>query len=147
MKRPLPPSVLLVAIVILGAAHVLAPLGMLIAFPLNLAGMLPLASGVYLNLAADALLKRHQTTVKPSEASARLVTAGVYGRTRNPMYLGFVLILAGMAMLAGSVTPWAVVFAFAVLMDRTYVRIEEQMLRARFGGEWHAYARAVRKWV
>ncbi len=147
MRRPLPPVVLLVAIVLLGVTHLWVPLAGWIAFPFNLLGILPLALGIYLNLGADALLKRHQTTVKPFEASARLVTRGVYGATRHPMYLGFVLILLGIAVLLGSATPFVVVVLFGVLIDRTYVRVEESMLRERFGEEWRAYTGAVRKWL
>jgi protein-S-isoprenylcysteine O-methyltransferase Ste14 len=63
------------------------------------------------------------------------------------MYLGFVLILGGIAALLGSASPWLVVAGFAVLMDRTYIRVEESMLRAHFGEEWTAYKKAVRRWV
>jgi protein-S-isoprenylcysteine O-methyltransferase Ste14 len=147
IKRPLPPVVLLLTIVSLGATHALVPLATVLRFPLTLLGLLPLGLGAYLNLAADALLKRHNTTVKPFETSASLVTSGVYGLSRHPMYLGFVLILLGIAVLLGSAMPLALVLLFAVLMDRTYVRLEETMLKERFGDAWKAYTRRVRRWV
>ena len=147
MGRPLPPVVLLITIVLLGAVHLWLPLARLIELPLGLVGLVAVGLGVYLNLAADGLLKRHHTTVKPFEASETLVSSGVYGVSRHPMYLGFVLILGGIAALLGSASPWLVVAAFAVLMDRTYVRVEESMLQAQFGEEWTAYQKAVRRWV
>jgi protein-S-isoprenylcysteine O-methyltransferase Ste14 len=146
-KAPLPLSVLLVAVVLLGLTHVAVPIGRLIAFPYGLLGIVPLGLGVYLNLAADALLKRHQTTVKPFQVSASLVVGGVYDVTRHPMYLGFVLILLGIAILLGTATPFLVVMLFALVLDRTYIRTEEAMLRERFGSDWEGYARRVRRWV
>jgi protein-S-isoprenylcysteine O-methyltransferase Ste14 len=145
--RPLPPVVLLLSSAVRTAAHVWWPVATLVRFPVSLAGLLPIGCGVCLNLAADALLTRHQTTVKPFQPSTRLVTTGVYGRTRHPMYLGFVLIQLGLAVLLGSLGPLAVVAGFAVLMDHTYVRVEEAMLRERFGSEWRRYEAAVRRWV
>jgi protein-S-isoprenylcysteine O-methyltransferase Ste14 len=139
--------VLLLALVLLGAAHLFLPLGRPIGFPFRLLGLVAVAWGIYLNLAADALLKRHHTTVKPFERSTALVTSGVYRSSRHPMYLGFVLILAGTATLLGSASPWLVVGAFAVVVDRTYVRVEESMLRAQFGEQWSAYAETVRRWI
>jgi len=147
MKRPLPPVVLLITIVVLGAFHLWLPLAQPIKFPVGLLGLVAVGLGVYLNLAADGLLKRHHTTVKPFEVSTELVASGVYRVSRHPMYLGFVLILGGIAALLGSASPWLVVAGFAVLMDRTYIRVEESMLRAQFGEEWTAYKKAVRRWV
>ncbi len=144
--RPLPPVVLLLAIILLAVMHFLLP-GRVLAYPANLVGLLPLAVGVYLNLAADRLLKRYHTTVKPFQESTALLTTGVYGHTRNPMYLGFVLLLLGIALLLGSAGPLVIVALFPVLINLMYIRAEETMLRDRFGDEWVAYQARVRKWL
>ena len=147
VRTPLPPVVLLLALILLAAAHVLPPRVQFVPFPVNLAGLLPLIVGVYLNPAADGLLKRHGTTVKPFQESMALVTTGVYRRTRHPMYLGFTLILLGLAFLLGSAWPFVIVAFFPVLMEVMYVRVEERMLRDRFGPEWAAYCTRVRRWI
>lgn len=146
-KYPLPPALLLMEIILLVVVHFLSRRFRLISFPANLAGLIPLAAGGYLNLAADRLLKRHRTTVKPFQDSAALVTTGVYSRTRNPMYLGFVLISLGIALLLGSAGPFLIVPVFAWLLNRLYIRVEEAMMREKFGQEWVAYQRRVRKWL
>ena len=84
-RLPLPPAVLLLATIVLAAAHVFAPRLQLVPFPANLSWLLPLIVGVSINLAADQLLKRRQTTVKPFQDSTALVTTGVFGFTRHPM--------------------------------------------------------------
>jgi protein-S-isoprenylcysteine O-methyltransferase Ste14 len=63
------------------------------------------------------------------------------------MYLGFVLILIGIAVLMRSLTPYVIVLAFAILMDRMYIRIEERMLAEEFGAEWEEYKRSTRRWL
>ncbi|MGB6853641.1 MAG: isoprenylcysteine carboxylmethyltransferase family protein [Thermoanaerobaculia bacterium] len=147
LGRPLPPVVLLLAIILLTVVHFLLPGRRILAYPANLVGLLPLAIGVYLNLAADRLLKRHHTTVKPFQESTALLAKGVYGHTRNPMYLGFVSFLLGIALLLGTAGPLVIVALFPVLIDVMYIRAEETMLRDRFGDEWVAYRARVRKWL
>jgi protein-S-isoprenylcysteine O-methyltransferase Ste14 len=103
--------------------------------------------GVSLNLMADAVFKREQTTVKPFEKSTALVVTGVFQISRHPMYLGMVLILLGIAILMGTLTPLIVVVIFGILMELVFVRAEESMLEEQFGATWLAYKKQVRKWV
>jgi protein-S-isoprenylcysteine O-methyltransferase Ste14 len=110
-------------------------------------GLLPVLVGLGLNLVADQAFKRHNTTVKPFQESTALVRDGVFHLTRNPMYVGIVLMLAGVALLAGSATPWIAVVAFGVLIDRRFVRSEEAMLEETFGEEFRRYKREVRRWI
>ncbi len=145
--RPLPPVVLLLAIILLALMHFVLPGPRILVYPANLVGLLPLVVGVYLNLAADRLFKRHHTTVKPFQESTALLTTGVYGHTRNPMYLGFVFLLLGIALLLGSAGPLVIVALFPVFINLMYIRAEETMLRDRFGDEWVAYQARVRKWL
>ena len=146
-KRVLPPTYVAGAIVAIAVAHVLVPLARVISGSWVFLGLIPLVLGVVLNLVADQAFKRRGTTVKPFEQPSALVTGGLFRVTRNPMYLGFVLILAGLAVLLGSLSPYVVVAAFAVAMDRVFIRAEEADLRAQFGAEWEAYAARVRRWI
>jgi steroid 5-alpha reductase family enzyme len=88
-----------------------------------------------------------KTTVRPFQESAALVTDGAYRISRHPMYLGFVLILLGPAVLLGSLTPFFVVPIFAVVMDRVFIVVEERMLAEEFGQAWLSYKAKVRRWV
>ena len=146
-RAPLPPVVLALGLILMTALHVLAPGPRLSASPLRWLGLLPLCAGIALNLAADSLIKRHGTTVRPFEESAALVTGGVYRLSRNPMYLGFVLLVLGVAVLLGSLGPFVVVVAMPFVLKALYVRTEEAMLAERFGAEWAAYRARVRRWI
>ena len=63
------------------------------------------------------------------------------------MYLGFVLVLVGVALQLGTLTPWIVVLAFVVLMDVLFIRPEEDMLEETFGQAFLDYKRRTRRWL
>jgi protein-S-isoprenylcysteine O-methyltransferase Ste14 len=63
------------------------------------------------------------------------------------MYLGLVLILLGIAICMGSLTPHLVVFLFAIFMDILFIRFEEKKLEETFGEAWVEYKKSVRRWI
>jgi protein-S-isoprenylcysteine O-methyltransferase Ste14 len=100
-------------------------------------------------VAARVSLARAATTFSPitPERSSRLVTTGVYRRTRNPMYLGMLLALLALAALLANPFCLFLCAAFVAYMDRFQIAPEERVLSARFGSAYEAYARGVRRWV
>jgi len=147
MKNPLPPTYFLTAIALATALHFLFPLRQLLVFPWRLVGLMPLLIGIALNLAADQEFKKHNTTVKPREQSCALVTDGVFGFTRNPMYLGMTLILLGLVLLLGSATPFIVALVLPVLFDCIFITPEERALATSFGDKFREYRKRVRRWI
>ena len=123
------------------------PVQTLIIYPWNAAGILPLLLGMTLNLSADRALKKTGTTVMPFEVSTTLVTSGVFRYSRNPMYLGMVIILTGVAFLLGALSPFIIIPIFAITLDRVFIVSEENMLDQRFGGKWKQYEENVRRWI
>jgi protein-S-isoprenylcysteine O-methyltransferase Ste14 len=146
-NRILPPTYLLGAMVAMILVHFAFPLVRFIPTLWNLLGLIPLCLGVALNLVADRAFKVVQTTVKPFEESSVLVTDGAFRISRNPMYLGYLLILLGLGLLVRSLGPLIVIPIFAVLMDRIFIRVEERMLETHFGEAWVAYKARVRRWI
>jgi protein-S-isoprenylcysteine O-methyltransferase Ste14 len=147
MSKILPPTYFLAAIALTMVLHFLAPLGAPIPFAWRFTGLLPITAGIVLNVAADRQFKRLRTTVKPFQTSTALATDGVFRLTRNPMYLGMVLIIAGIALLEGTITPWLVVAALAVVLDRLFIAPEETMLKKTFGYAFQQYCQRVRRWL
>lgn len=147
LKQLLPPTYLYVAIILIVLLHFIFPIVHILKIPWNLFGIIPLILGAALNLNADNAFKRYQTTVKPFRESNALITDGVYRYSRHPMYLGFVLILVGLSLLLGSISPYIVVIVFAILMDVVFIRAEESMLEAKFQDEWKEYKSKVRRWI
>ena len=116
-------------------------------WPWNLAGLLLLAGGIVLLAAADAQFKRAGTNVKPFARAGALVTHGVFGFSRNPMYLGMLLALAGVALLEGSPLALAVALVFAWRVQRVFILPEEWRLESQFQNEYRLYRRRVRRWI
>jgi len=147
-KKVLPPTYLLISIVLMVALHFLChPTMSVIPLPWNIFGIIPMVLGIAINLIADNALHKAQTTVKPFEESTALVASSAYRISRHPMYLGFVLILVGVAIVLGSLAPFVVIPIFAILMDVVFIRVEERMLEQKFGQAWLEYTRKVRRWI
>lgn len=146
-KRLLPPAYLFIGILITGVLFFVLPVKNIVPFPWNLIGTLPLLFGIIINLRADKLFKDNNTTVKPLQPSAVLITSGVFRITRNPMYLGFVCILLGIAVITGCLSVFSVPIVFAFMVDRLFICPEEQMLEKQFGNDWHDYKKKTRRWI
>ena len=147
MRKLMPTTYLLISILMMVALHFLIPLVQVIPMPWNVFGIVPVTAGVALNLIADNAFREVRTTVKPFEESSTLVTNGVFRFSRNPMYLGFMLILLGIALILGSLTPFAIVPVFAILMDQVFIQVEEGMLEVKFGQAWLEYKAKARRWI
>ncbi len=93
--------------------------------------------------------RRAGTTVNPMrpERASALVTDGIYRLSRNPMYLGMLLVLVGWGAHLASVAALLVVPSFVLYLNRFQIVPEERALAAAFGEEYAAYARRVRRWI
>lgn len=105
--------------------------------------------GAAFDLAGLAAFLRSKTTInpmRPAKTSA-LVTAGVYRVTRNPMYVGMLLLLTAWAVFLAA--PWALAgpLFFWGYISRFQIAPEERVLAAKFGEAWAAYQRRVRRWL
>ncbi|MFG6447937.1 methyltransferase family protein [Roseateles sp. BYS180W] len=92
---------------------------------------------------------RHHTTVNPlrPDQSSTLVASGVYRLSRNPMYLGFLLVLAGWAVYLASVAAALMLPAFVIYMNRFQIAPEERALATLFGPEFETYKATTRRWL
>lgn len=145
--RLVPPVWFLLSLLAMTGLHFGWPGARWIEAPWNALGALPFVAGVALIASASRAFVRHQTTIKPFEPSSALVCKGVFARTRNPMYLGLVLMLASTAAGFGTATPWAVPPLFAIWIEFAFIRREEARLLAQFGDEYAAYLKKVRRWI
>lgn len=142
----MPPPLLVAAVVLAGwgLRHVAPlPLGR----PLPGPGAAVAVLGLGLSVWTVVAMHRAGTNPRPDRPDAALVQGGPFRLSRNPVYLGFLLIAAGLALRWGDLWPWLAVLAGFLLLDRAVVAREEAYLRARLGAAYGAYAARVRRWV
>jgi len=107
------------------------------------------AIGLAVAIAGVAAFRRQGTTVNPLEPnlSTSIVSTGVYGFSRNPMYLGFLLTLVGWAAWLANAGAALLLLAFVATMNAFQIRPEERILLAKFGAEYERYMARVRRWI
>jgi protein-S-isoprenylcysteine O-methyltransferase Ste14 len=103
--------------------------------------------GLALGAAGIRNFSRAATPVPTNQPSRALVTAGIHGWTRNPIYLGMFLIYGGIGLAARS--PWTLVLTLPLAVTIRYgvVAREEAYLERRFGDAYRAYKARVRRWL
>ena len=106
-------------------------------------------AGAVISGLAVVSFRRARTTVNPMrpDSSSSLVVSGIYALTRNPMYLGFLLVLLGWAMFLSNVLAFLLVPAFIFYMNRFQIEPEERALVTLFGEEFVSYMSRVRRWL
>ena len=125
------------------------PLAQWIAHPWNRLGGLLGAVGIVIDVAAFLRFRKSGTTVNPLDPNkaSHLVTDGVFRVSRNPMYLGLVLLLIGWGVWLGSASPWLVPPLFVIVLTIVQIVPEEQALSRRFGEQYLSYRRKVARWI
>ena len=106
-----------------------------------------IAAGLVIEGAAAGRFRRARTAVEPWKPSTALVTDGIYGLTRNPIYLGFAVTYVGLGVGLDSPLALAMVFPCLIVMDRFVIAREEAYLERKFGEPYRAYRQRVRRWL
>lgn len=106
-------------------------------------------SGAFLLAAGVWCFKTARTTVDPlhPERASAVVQNGIYRFSRNPMYLGFLLVLFAWAIALEHLAPWPLLPVFVVYMNRFQIKPEEEALLASFNADYVAYCQKVRRWL
>jgi protein-S-isoprenylcysteine O-methyltransferase Ste14 len=148
LKVP-PPAV---AVLIAAGMWLIADLPPMVVLPqfLRTLTALPLAvAGVAMTIAGALSFRRARTTINPMQpqAAAALVRSGVYRLSRNPMYLGLLLVL--LAWTAFLSTLWAALgpLVYVLYINRFQIAPEERILSAKFGASYAEYKANVRQWL
>jgi protein-S-isoprenylcysteine O-methyltransferase Ste14 len=121
--------------------------GMLLPSPWPYLGTLPILIGVLAAAQGSRLFARAGTNIIPFTESTALVTSGIFSISRNPMYSGMVLALAGTALIMNGLFAWLVVIAFTAIIRGVFIRTEERLMEETFGADYLAYKNTVRRWI
>ncbi|SIQ12898.1 Protein-S-isoprenylcysteine O-methyltransferase Ste14 [Rhizobium sp. RU20A] len=115
--------------------------------PARLAGFCLIGVAILIDLWAIKTLMERKTAVLPHHCTRHLVTCGPFGLTRNPIYLGYTGLLAGIGLIEANVWCFVVAIIFVAVTSHYAIRQEEQHLLSRFGIDYERYARATTRWI
>lgn len=143
-----------VAVVVLAAAGMWGASLISVTSPVSIpgAGWLSLClatTGVSIALLGVTEFRSAGTTVDPRapDQSASLVLGGVYRYSRNPMYVGLLLVLCGWGVFLRDLLALLFLPAFVIYMNRFQIIPEERFMREKFGESYSKYLSTVRRWV
>ena len=146
---PWPPIITIGSIVLALVVNYFVPIDWLyelsgVIWPL---GILMVVAALSIDVWAFRTFKAGKTTIMPNQAVSNLVTNGPFAWSRNPIYVGNIVLISGIGIATGN--SWMLLAAAeaAVLIDKLAIRREEAHLKANFEMEWSEYSARVRRWV
>ena len=113
----------------------------------DFAGGLLVGGGLLLMLLAFAEFRRHKTTVIPHQTPTHLIQSGIFNRTRNPIYLGDALVLAGLILRWDAVLALPLIPIFIWVIEKRFIIPEEDRMRREFRAEFARYSDKTRRWL
>lgn len=113
----------------------------------KLIGAALILAGVALMFWAVAAFRTHQTSVVPHQMPRRIITTGPFARTRNPIYLGDAMVLAGVVLWWGAWPALALIPLFIALITRRFIAPEEARMKQNFETEFTRFAEKTPRWV
>jgi protein-S-isoprenylcysteine O-methyltransferase Ste14 len=108
-----------------------------------------LISGIAMMVMGVLAFRKASTTVDPRfpENASHIVSGGIYRFTRNPMYLGMLVVLIAWMALLSNVGTLVIPALFALYITRWQIVPEERALAEKFGAEYEGYCKSVRRWL
>ena len=143
-----PPIWLLLFASLMWVLDRVAPIAALLEPPVNRAGWILVAAGAAIIATGMLQFRQARTTFNPHTPakSSSLVSSGVFGYSRNPMYLGLSIALCGWAVVLGSLGPWVALPLFVLVITRLQIEPEEAVLATLFGAAYADYCARVGRW-
>ena len=144
MKITYPPVILLSALIVQSVLYFTYPV------LLNLSiffGIFIVLLGIILVYISLKKLSKMETTFIPDGEPAKLVVDGPFRISRNPTYLGMLLILLGTALSLQSLSSLMVAAVFFLIINFTWIRHEENKLSEIFKDDWQDYSSKTRRWL
>ena len=125
------------------------PLGRIDLPALTYVGFLLMAAGIAIDLIGAIQFRRARTTINPlkPQNSTAIVKTGLYRISRNPMYLGMLIVLTGVAFVLKTVVAFLLLPLFVLLINRLQIIPEETILAKKFPVEYPDYKKSVRRWL
>ncbi|WP_421909479.1 methyltransferase family protein [Methanolacinia petrolearia] len=147
-KHDISPNYFYLALILTALPGCLFPQFNIITYPFNLPGFIVVAIGVLVTYVSWKVFIDHGTSESYRKDATCLVSDGLYAYSRNPMYIGMILIVLGLwiYMMMNLLALAGPVSLFLVLNFR-FIPYEESVMSGQFGEEFTAYMKKVRRWL
>lgn len=142
-----PPQIVGLLLAVSVGLHFALPTAYRLDFACRACGIGAFLFGFLLMMWALWLFRQSGTPAHPTHRAAALVMSGPFRFSRNPMYLGIVMMLLGIALWLGSWPMFIAPVSFFMFMSLVRIPYEEQALQALFGEAYASYRRRVRRWI
>ena len=147
MKAKIPPPVIAIACIVINYLSTLLITSFTFSNQRAMGGVI-LMFGFFTAISAVSLFRKNRTTINPMkpEDTTTLITTGIFFYTRNPMYLGLLLIVISTLMFFGAWFGLIVVCFFIWYINTYQIQPEEEALQKLFGDQFTEYSKKVRRW-
>lgn len=147
MKLPLPIIFLVSSIILIKILAVSFPIINIIPPDLKPVSVIFFICGIYLITTISLLFYKKKTDIMPRGKPSRFIKTGAFKITRNPIYLGMILIILAVVIYYGSLAGFIISCVFIFLINKLVIPYEEKEMLKRFGKEYENYRNKVRKWL
>ncbi len=142
-----PPRIAMALLAITAGLWYFSPPMTILYMPYMLIGAISIIFGFAVMTWAWLQFKKAETAVCPTAKSSLIVTHGVYKYSRNPMYLGMLVMLTGASLMMGTIPAMLAPIGFFIVIDKVFIPFEEDKLQNFFGDVYGAYLTQARRWV
>ncbi len=142
-----PPRIAALLMLFTVTLYYFSPTETILYIPYKLIGSISIINGFTIMMWAWFQFQKAETAVCPTDETAALVTNGAYRICRNPMYLGMLFMLIGIAFFMGAVQAFFAPTAFFIIMDKVFIPYEEEKLQKGFGDRYAGYMKRTRRWL
>ena len=146
-RKIIPPVYLAMTLVLMWLSHRYIPLYQYISEPVAYSGVILVLLGITVAAISAGMFKQADTGLEPFSEATTLVTGGFFRISRNPIYMGLFLMLAGVAVLMGSIGALLPVPVFVLIIRNNFVLGEERFMESVFGQHYLDYKSKVRRWI
>lgn len=147
MQKLIPPLFLFISILVIIFLHIIFPVKIIIPSPYNYLGIILIISGLMIAKTVERHFSKIGTEIHTFKDPEKLVTDGFFQYSRNPVYLCFVIVLLGLNILLGSLTPFVVMVVFIVVTNFWYIPFEEKKCRNNLYKNIKIIKKTVRRWI
>ncbi len=142
-----PPLMVLTGLIIQTLIEQFLPIGPTFTPQWVILGVALILAGIYPAISINRAFKQAETSILPDAVPSAFLETGLFKYSRNPIYVGMSMVLAGGALISGLVVNLVLVPIFMVAVTLLWIMQEEKNLLAQFGDAYADYQKRVRRWI